>query len=230
MTRVRDDGVAAAVAAGFRAASPPCFGRDALRSRLREAVPAYTIPPATARRVAAPLAWAPASAARGAAQACPRPRPALRSPGPSERSWRPGLIFRTTHELASRSGLYDPAHEHDACGVGFVISRGRFTGSYAKASRSLNLVHRGACGCDPSRVTAPGSRRCHEFFQRKERSSGSACRSGANTARAACLPRNPNAPAADRRRQVLAAGQRLLGWRTVPVDESALGRWRGRAR
>ena len=49
-------------------------------------------------------------------------------------------------------GLYDPANEHDACGVGFVVNM------HGKKSRQIirqgleilvNLTHRGACGCDP---------------------------------------------------------------------------------
>src|SRR5437867_12696726 len=48
-------------------------------------------------------------------------------------------------------GLYDPAHEHDACGVGFVVDiKGRK--SHAIVSQALtvlkNLLHRGACGCE----------------------------------------------------------------------------------
>src|SRR5215813_10712794 len=48
-------------------------------------------------------------------------------------------------------GLYDPRHEHDACGVGFVVDiKGRK--SHAIVSQALqvlkNLAHRGACGCE----------------------------------------------------------------------------------
>ena len=54
--------------------------------------------------------------------------------------------------LPRAQGLYDPAFEHDACGIGFVAS--------IKGQRShdiivkgiqvlINLTHRGACGCDP---------------------------------------------------------------------------------
>src|SRR3954452_9328725 len=50
-----------------------------------------------------------------------------------------------------RIGLYDPAFEHDACGVGFVVDiAGRR--SHAVIARGLevliNLQHRGACGCE----------------------------------------------------------------------------------
>jgi len=50
-----------------------------------------------------------------------------------------------------QKGLYNPDHEHDACGIGFVASiKGRK--SYQHISDALtileNLEHRGACGCE----------------------------------------------------------------------------------
>lgn len=49
-------------------------------------------------------------------------------------------------------GLYDPANEHDACGVGFVAHiKGKK--SHAIVAHGLqileNLDHRGAVGADP---------------------------------------------------------------------------------
>ena len=48
-------------------------------------------------------------------------------------------------------GLYDPAFEHDGCGVGFVANLNR-TPSHGVISKALtvldNLVHRGAIGGD----------------------------------------------------------------------------------
>jgi glutamate synthase (NADPH/NADH) large chain len=49
------------------------------------------------------------------------------------------------------SGLYDPAHEHDACGVGFVAHI-KGVKSHAIVQQGLkileNLDHRGAVGAD----------------------------------------------------------------------------------
>ena len=48
-------------------------------------------------------------------------------------------------------GLYDPRHEHDACGVGFVVHiKGQKTHSIVSQALKLlvNLLHRGACGCE----------------------------------------------------------------------------------
>ncbi len=51
-----------------------------------------------------------------------------------------------------RQGLYDPRHEHDACGLGFIAHiKGRK--SHAIVTQALqilkNLTHRGATGADP---------------------------------------------------------------------------------
>ena len=55
----------------------------------------------------------------------------------------------TQHRLRApdATGLYDPRHEHDACGVGFVVNiKGRQ--SHAVVEKGLevliNLQHRGA--------------------------------------------------------------------------------------
>ena len=48
-------------------------------------------------------------------------------------------------------GLYDPRHEHDACGVGFVVNvKGRRSHGVIEQGLELliNLLHRGACGCE----------------------------------------------------------------------------------
>src|SRR5881397_714948 len=49
------------------------------------------------------------------------------------------------------AGLYDPSNEHDACGVGFVVDiKGRKSHSVIEKGLRilLNLLHRGACGCE----------------------------------------------------------------------------------
>src|SRR6185369_15993947 len=54
--------------------------------------------------------------------------------------------------LPPRQGLYDPANEHDACGVGFVVNmHGEKSHRIVRSGLEIlvNLTHRGACGCDP---------------------------------------------------------------------------------
>ena len=59
---------------------------------------------------------------------------------------------RAPPAIPTNRGLYDPANEHDACGVGMVahIAGGK---SHAIVTRALeilhNLDHRGAVGADP---------------------------------------------------------------------------------
>jgi len=56
------------------------------------------------------------------------------------------------HGRPEAQGLYDPAHEHDACGVGFVAQIDG-TRSHALVHQGIEVLerleHRGACGCDP---------------------------------------------------------------------------------
>lgn len=134
--------------------------------------------------------------------------------------------------LPRRSGLYDPKFEHDACGVGFVANiKGAASHAIVRQGVEilLNLVHRGACGCDP--LTGDGAgiliQIPHEFFDKEAKKLGVVLPPrGEYGAGCVFLPRN----AKERRRcqqivedKILAAGQRVLGWRKVPVDEKALG-------
>ena len=51
-----------------------------------------------------------------------------------------------------KQGLYDPAHEHDACGVGFVAHiKNRKSHDIVEKGLEilLRLTHRGAAGADP---------------------------------------------------------------------------------
>src|SRR5262249_3011862 len=74
--------------------------------------------------------------------------------------------------LPPAQGLYDPAHEHDACGIGFVasISGHKSHGIIKKGVQVLlNLAHRGACGCDPETGDGAGIliQIPHKFFARE---------------------------------------------------------------
>jgi len=50
-------------------------------------------------------------------------------------------------------GLYDPQHEHDACGVGFLCHiKGKASNHIVLQALEMleNMNHRGACGCEPN--------------------------------------------------------------------------------
>src|SRR5580700_1067927 len=71
-----------------------------------------------------------------------------------------------------RQGLYDPLHEHDACGMGFVVNlNGEKSHEIIRKGIEIliNLTHRGACGCDPKTGDGAGIliQIPHEFFSRE---------------------------------------------------------------
>jgi glutamate synthase (NADPH) large chain len=73
------------------------------------------------------------------------------SPGPSF-STAPGTAVPFS-ALPAAGGLYDPAREHDACGVAFVAdARGRRSRAIVAAGLTAlhNLDHRGAAGSEPN--------------------------------------------------------------------------------
>ncbi|MEI6947077.1 glutamate synthase large subunit [Paraflavisolibacter sp. H34] len=71
--------------------------------------------------------------------------------------------------MASNNGLYSPAFEHDACGIGFVANI-KSNKSHQIISDALtileNMEHRGACGCENNTGDGAGImiQTPHEFF------------------------------------------------------------------
>src|SRR5579872_1171856 len=63
------------------------------------------------------------------------------------------MKLRDRTGMPRKQGLYDPANEHDSCGVGFVANI-KGTKSHEIISQGLqiliNLNHRGAVGADPT--------------------------------------------------------------------------------
>ena len=79
--------------------------------------------------------------------------------------------------LPSAQGLYDPRHEHDSCGIGFVANlKGQKSHDIIQKGIQIlvNLTHRGACGCDPDTGDGAGVliQIPHEFFSRKAQDLG----------------------------------------------------------
>ncbi|VTT99849.1 glutamate synthase : Glutamate synthase (NADH) large subunit OS=Chthonomonas calidirosea (strain DSM 23976 / ICMP 18418 / T49) GN=CCALI_01654 PE=4 SV=1: GATase_2: Glu_syn_central: Glu_synthase: GXGXG [Gemmataceae bacterium] len=135
-------------------------------------------------------------------------------------------------------GLYDPAFERDACGVGFVAhARGaKSHGIVASAVLLLkNLQHRGACGCDQDTGDGAGIllQMPDAFFREESHRFGVALPPAGAYGVAFCfLPLEPDDRAECRRaveRFVTDQRQRVLGWRSVPVVSTAIG-WLARSR
>src|SRR5881398_338413 len=99
-------------------------------------------------------------------------------------------------------GLYDPAYEHDACGVAFVadIAGRRSHDVVVKGLDALcRLDHRGARGAEPNTGDGAG------FIL--------ATASPADEARAVTVLE----------KYALVEGAKVLGWREVPVRPDGLG-------
>ena len=131
--------------------------------------------------------------------------------------------------LPPKDGLYDPQFEHDACGVGFVAHlKGAKSHSIVEQGIQIlkNLVHRGACGCDPETGDGAGIliQLPHEFLAREM--GGNLPVPGQYGVGMVFLPRDHTERARCEKTledAVLSEGQKLIGWRDVPVDNSAVG-------
>jgi len=131
-----------------------------------------------------------------------------------------------------RQGLYDPAHEHDACGVGFVVDlKGRASNDIvSKALQVLwNLRHRGACGCEKNTGDGAGIllQTPHRFLEEAcDRVAIRLPRYSEYGVGMFFLPTQPEARARCKaivEEVVVSEGQRVLGWRRVPTDNSPIG-------
>jgi len=138
----------------------------------------------------------------------------------------------TTGTLPAKQGLYDPANEHDACGVGFVANvKGRKSHEIVRQGLSIleNLTHRGAVGADPRAGDGAGI-----LIQIPDAFLRACCNDLGIT-----LP-EPDSygvgmvflpqPVATRNhcetlieQTIAEEGQSLLGWRDVPTDNEGLG-------
>jgi glutamate synthase (ferredoxin) len=137
-----------------------------------------------------------------------------------------------TTGLPEKQGLYDPQHEHDACGVGFIVHlKGKRSHQIVRDGlRALNnLNHRGACGCEVNTGDGAGVliQIPHELFREQCPSLGiSLPPPGEYGVGILFLPRDNEAQARGKQlfeRIVTEEGQRLLGWRSVPTHNESLG-------
>jgi glutamate synthase (NADPH) large chain len=130
-------------------------------------------------------------------------------------------------------GLYDPAHEHDACGLGFIAHiKGRKTHEIITQGLSIleNLTHRGATGADPLQGDGAGI-----LIQMPDAFLRRACGKLGITLPAigqygvgmVFLPQEPASRVAceqEIERAIDAEGQVLLGWRDVPTNNAGLSK------
>ena len=129
--------------------------------------------------------------------------------------------------MPARQGLYDPANEKDACGVGFVAHiKGRKSHDIVEKGLEIlrNLTHRGATGYDPKLGDGAGMLiQLPDAFMRKEAAKLSITlpAEGQYAVGMVFLPQSVNGREACESvitRIALEEGQVVLGWRDVPRD------------
>ena len=132
-----------------------------------------------------------------------------------------------------KTGLYDPAFEHDNCGVGFVAHiKGKKSHSLITSALKVlvNLTHRGAVGCDPETGDGAGIliQMPHVYFREKAHEWQIDLPDlGDYGTGLVFLPRR-----LDDRRACARAFEKIvseeeqvfLGWRDVPRDDSSIGK------
>jgi glutamate synthase (NADPH/NADH) large chain len=129
-------------------------------------------------------------------------------------------------------GMYDPSYDRDSCGVGFVADiKGRPSRRIVDLGIEIlkKLEHRGAVGADPKTGDGAGilMQIPHDFFKRVTTGSGVTLPApGRYGIGFIYLPKERIAREAVENiieKVIVDEGERFLGWRDVPVDESVPG-------
>lgn len=136
------------------------------------------------------------------------------------------------HQLPRKQGLYDPRFEHDACGVGFIVHKtGKKSHEIVEQALTilLNLDHRGACGAEKNTGDGAGILcQIPDRFLRKVTAPLGISLPPAGQYGVGMIYTSPDPEIRAKSRQelekiVAEEGQRVIGWRDVPTDNSSLG-------
>jgi glutamate synthase (ferredoxin) len=137
-----------------------------------------------------------------------------------------------SNQPTPQQGLYDPQFEHDACGVGFIVhQKGQQSHSIVEQALTIlvNLDHRGACGCETNTGDGAGilMQVPHKFLAKAALANGitlpAAGQYGVGAIYASPDPQQRAASKEIFEKVVAEAGQKVLGWRDVPTDNSSIG-------
>ena len=131
------------------------------------------------------------------------------------------------------TGLYDPAYEHDSCGVGFIAHlKGQASHDLIPEAREIlvNMTHRGAVGAEKNTGDGAGIMTAlpHALLERVARQELGVHlpERGTFAAGQVFLPQGATDRAACEtaiERIVRDEGQQFVGWRDVPTDNTGLG-------
>ncbi|RBW69789.1 glutamate synthase large subunit [Bacillus taeanensis] len=136
------------------------------------------------------------------------------------------------HHFPSKQGLYDPQYEHDACGIGFIANiKGKRSHEMVQLAVKIlcNLEHRGAQGADMHTGDGAGimTQIPHSFFKRECEKENINLPNEGNYG-VGMLFLSPDREVRKKSQKKLTEiieeeGQTLLGWRTVPTNDSFVG-------
>jgi glutamate synthase (ferredoxin) len=141
-------------------------------------------------------------------------------------------IDKTSLGIPKKQGMYDPQYEHDACGIGFVANiLGEKSHQIVRDGVTVltNLTHRGAQGAEANTGDGAGIlvQIPHAFLQKKVARRGFTLpEPGEYGVGVIYMPPNPTHRRAleiQFENIVAAEGQRVLGWRSVPVKNTEIG-------
>ncbi|MGL5944032.1 MAG: glutamate synthase large subunit [Waterburya sp.] len=136
------------------------------------------------------------------------------------------------HQLPPKQGLYDPSFEHDACGVGFIVHmNGKKSHELVEQALTIlnNLEHRGACGAETNTGDGAGIlMQIPHKFMRKVAAQENITLPEAGQYGVGMIYASPDPLVREKGRRVFETlvaeeGQKVLGWRDVPTDNSSLG-------
>jgi glutamate synthase (ferredoxin) len=137
-----------------------------------------------------------------------------------------------SNQLPPKQGLYDPQFEHDACGVGFIVQmKGKQSHEIVEQALTIlvNLNHRGACGSETNTGDGAGIllQVPHKFLK-KVAAAENITLPEVGQYGVGIIYCSPDAAVRQQSRQrfekiVAEEGQKVLGWRDVPTDDSSLG-------
>src|SRR5439155_1909374 len=149
------------------------------------------------------------------------------------RTKRKGKIGQTPRTgPPAKQGLYDPQFEHDSCGVGFVVNiKGRKSHEIIRQGLQVlwNLDHRGACGCEANTGDGAGIliQPPHQFLKLVAREARLTLPAPGEYGVGMVFLPQKRAQRIECEKIfgaiVAEEGQRLLGWRTVPTNNTTLG-------
>jgi glutamate synthase (ferredoxin) len=134
-------------------------------------------------------------------------------------------------------GLWNPSHEKDSCGVGFIAHlKGKRSHDIIQKTLTMNaqMDHRGASGSDPATGDGAGIFvQMPDKFLRKEMLKKGVELPPEGSYGSGIVFLSPHTSEREAAMQVFEhvireEGQRFLGWRTVPVRSEILGKTSGR--